>query len=67
MSEHVENAVLNALSADAVEFKNNVFLALDQKITDALMAKKLEIAQSFFGSDTDNNNSEGEETANEEF
>jgi hypothetical protein len=31
------------------------------------MAKKLEIAQSFFGSDTDNNNSEGEETANEEF
>jgi hypothetical protein len=67
MSEYAENAVLNALSADAVEFKNNVFLALDQKITDVLMAKKLEISQSFFGPEPDNNNSEGEETTNEEF
>ena len=67
MSEHIENAVLNALSADATEFKNNILLAPDQKINDVLSAKKMEIAQSFFNQEEDNNNSEDEETANEEF
>ena len=67
MSEYIENAVLNALSADATEFKNNILLALDQKINDVLSAQKMEIAQSFFNQEEDNNNSEDEETANEEF
>lgn len=62
MSEHVENAVLSALSADAAEFKNNIFAALDQKITDALAAKKVEVAQSFFGQKQENNSEDEEET-----
>ena len=70
MSEHVENAVMSALSADATEFKSNIFAALSQKIEDAIAHKKIEVAQSFFGSDQtqDNeNNSENEEESNEEF
>jgi hypothetical protein len=66
MSEHVENAVLNALAADAAEFKSNVFLALDQKIKDALIAKKMEIAQTLFSKEEDNNNSEDEDNTDEE-
>lgn len=62
MSEHVENAVLSALSADAAEFKNNIFAALNQKITDALAAKKVEVAQSFFGQKQENNSEDEEET-----
>jgi len=71
MSENLENAVINALSADATEFKDNILSALSQKVQDALAAKKLEVAKSFFGTQEEENtnidNSENEETKDEEF
>jgi len=70
MPDHIENAVVSALSADATEFKNNILAALSQKIEDALEFRKTEIAQSFFGSKQEQNtddNSENEEENNEEF
>ena len=66
--DHVKSALDAATNADALEFKNSIFAALQDKIQDALYLKKMEIGASLLKDKEDvemETNSEQEENVDE--
>lgn len=57
MSENIYNAIGSALGGNAVDFKSAIHAELESKIQDSLLMRKIQLGNSLFNSNSDEEDS----------